>query len=90
MMRTMSAVAEALVGLEVVLELAALDELHRDVPDAGVLAEVVDRDDVGMVEAPGGLRLAAEARDDGRRRSSPASWSARIVFSATMRLIIGS
>ena len=33
---------EALVLLEVVLELAPVHELHRDVPDAGVLAEVVD------------------------------------------------
>ena len=67
MMRTMSAMREALVRLEVFLELAALDELHRDVPDAVVLAEIVDRDDVGMVEASRRLRLAAKARDHGRR-----------------------
>ncbi len=65
MMRTMSAVREALVRLEVVLELAALDVLHRDVPDALVLAEIVDRDDVRVIEPPGRLRLAAKARDGG-------------------------
>ena len=42
-----------------------------------------------MVEPAGGLRLAAEPRDT-FGPSAPASWSARIVFSATMRLIIGS
>ena len=65
MIRTMSAGGEALVRLEVVLELAALDELHRDVPDAAFLADVVDGDDVGVREPPGRLRLAAKARDHG-------------------------
>ena len=55
---------ESLVGLEVVLELAPLDQLHRDVPDAGVLAEVVDRHDVGVGEAARGLRLAAKPLED--------------------------
>ena len=46
---------EALQGL-------ALDVLHRDVGDlrVGVLADVVDRDDVGVREDAGGLRLANE------------------------------
>ena len=71
---------EALVRLEVFLELAALDKLHRDVPDAGVFAEVVDGHDVGMRQPPGCLRFAAKAR----------SWSARMVLSATTRSIFGS
>ena len=59
--------AEALVRLEARLELASLDELHRDVPDAGFLAEIVDRHDVRMVEAARRLRLAAKAVDHLRR-----------------------
>ena len=43
------------------------DELHRDEGRAGVLAELVHRDDVRMREPAGGLRLAAEAREDLRR-----------------------
>ena len=73
MMRTMSAMAEALVALEGFLELASLHELHRDVPDAVVLAEIVDRDDVGMIEAPGGLRFAAKAREDAFGGVAPAA-----------------
>ncbi len=60
-------VGEALVPLECGLEVAPLDVLHRDERGAVVLVEVVDRDDVGVVEPAGGLRLAAEARDDRRR-----------------------
>ena len=63
MMRTMSCIWKRSLASQDVLQLAALHELHRDVGRAGVLAEVVDRDDVGMREAAGGLRLAAEARD---------------------------
>ena len=80
---------EALVGVEARLQLAPGDELHRDVRDALVLAEVVDRDDVRMVEATRRLGLASEARDD-TAPPRPSSWSSRIVFSATTRLIIGS
>ncbi len=58
---------EPLVRLEILLELAALDELHGDEPDAVVLAEIVDRNDVGMAEPSRRLGLAAEARNDGRR-----------------------
>ena len=58
---------EALVLFEVLLELAPLDQLHRDVPDAGIFAEVVDRDDIGMRQPARGLRLAAKAREDLRR-----------------------
>ena len=42
------------------LEVAALDAGHRDVEEAVVLAGVVDRDDAGMVERGGELRLAQE------------------------------
>ncbi len=52
---------EPLVGFEVALELATADEFHRDVPDALVLADFVDRDDVGVRQPPGSLRLAAKA-----------------------------
>ena len=82
MIRSMSAGAEALVGGEAILELAAVDELHRDEPRAVVLVEIVDRDDVRMIEPARRLRFAAKARDD-IVRSSPASWSGRIVFIAT-------
>ncbi len=54
---------EPLVRLEVALELAAANELHCDVPDAFVLADFVDRDDVGVRQPSGGLRLAAKAGD---------------------------
>ena len=55
--------AETVTGGEHLLEVPALDVLHRDVdqPRLGVLADVVDRDDTGMVEAARGLRLADEA-----------------------------
>ena len=43
------------------LEVAAGDVAHRDVELALVLAGVVDRDDVRMVERGGELRLAQEA-----------------------------
>src|SRR5205823_13807018 len=43
------------------LEVAAGDVAHRDVELALVLAGVVDRDDVRMVERSGELRLAQEA-----------------------------
>ena len=35
------------------LQGAPLEELHRDVGDAGILADVVDGDDVRMIQAPG-------------------------------------
>ncbi len=57
---------EALVRLEALLELATLHELHRDVPDAVVLAEVVDGHDVWVIEPARRLRFAAEAGDHGR------------------------
>ena len=43
------------------LEVVALEQLHGHVDLALLLAEVVDGDDVRMVEARGGLRLALEA-----------------------------
>ena len=43
------------------LQRLALEQLHRDVGDAVLLADVVDGDDVGMVEAAGRARLAQEA-----------------------------
>ena len=57
--------AEAFVALEVVLELAAVDEFHRDVPDAFFLAEIVDRHDVRMRQSAGRLRFAAKSCNDG-------------------------
>src|SRR4029078_4045141 len=55
---------QPLVGLEALLELAAVDLFHRDEPRAGVFPEFIDRHDVRMIEPARGLRLAAEARDD--------------------------
>ena len=51
-------------GLDDLLERAALQVLHRDVGPAVGLAAVVDGDDVGVVEARRGLRLAPEALDE--------------------------
>ncbi len=55
---------EALVRIEEVLELLALDELHDEVGNFVLLAEVVDLDDVRMVEARHGLRFAHEAHGE--------------------------
>jgi hypothetical protein len=40
---------------------ASLQEFHGDVRDAVALADVVDRDDVGVTETPCGSRFAIEA-----------------------------
>ena len=50
--------------LDDLLERAPLEVLHRDVRAAVGLAAVVDGDDVRVVEARGGLRLAPEALDE--------------------------
>src|SRR5205085_1797938 len=55
---------ETLVALEAFLELAPFDELHGDEPGAAFFSEIVDRNDVGVTQASGGLRLASKARDD--------------------------
>src|SRR5438552_6551430 len=52
--------SKALVGVEGLLELPALDVLHGDIPDARILPEIVDGNDVGMAEPARGLRLAPE------------------------------
>src|SRR4030095_7801737 len=49
---------------EILLQLAALDEFHGDVPDTRVLAKVVDGNDIGMGQASARLRFAAKAGDD--------------------------
>ena len=81
MMRTMSAVAKRSFASKYSLSSRPLTNSIAMYHDAGVLAEVVDRDDVRMVEPAGRLRLAAEAGDDrapiprrraGRRESSSA------------------
>src|SRR6185295_6058521 len=41
-------------------EVNPLEELHRDVSDAGVVPELVDGDDVRVIERSGRLRLAPE------------------------------
>src|SRR5439155_1288449 len=61
---------DTLVRLEALLELTTLDELHRDIPDAAVLAKIVDGYDVGMIEPARRLRLPPEAGDHGRRISA--------------------
>ncbi len=53
-------------GADEVAQRSALDVLHDDEVRAVFLAPVVDRDDVGMVEVRGGLRLAPEALDERR------------------------
>ena len=49
------------VGRDHLIECLALHDFHRQEPDAVVLLEAVDRDDVGMVEGSDGPRLALEA-----------------------------
>jgi hypothetical protein len=49
-------------------EAAALDQFHREVVPALVLADLVDRDDVRVVEAGGRLGLGLEALDVTGRR----------------------
>ena len=53
-------------GADEVAQRSAFDVLHHDEVRAVLLAPVVDRDDVGVVEVRGGLRLAAEALDERR------------------------
>jgi len=52
---------DALRVLEHLLQRAALEQLHRDISDAVLLAHVVDDDDVGVIEPAGGARFAQEA-----------------------------
>ena len=54
------------VGAQDVGERAALHVLHGDEVGVGVLAPVVDGDDVGMVEVGGRLGFAAEPLDEVR------------------------
>ena len=49
--------------LDVLPESPALQELHDHVGDAGFAAEVVDREDVGMVQRGRRLGLPLEARE---------------------------
>jgi len=42
-------------------QLDALDELHRHVGDVAGLADIVDGDDIGVVQAARGARLLIEA-----------------------------
>jgi hypothetical protein len=48
-------------GREQLAQARTVDELHRDVGGAVRGADLVDRDDVGMVERGGGARLGLEA-----------------------------
>ena len=59
---------ELLLGIEEATQLAALDVFHHQVGHVALLGEVVHADDVGMVQAPGGLRLARELRGIHLRR----------------------
>src|SRR4051794_35913059 len=53
-----------LLGLDDLLERAAVDDLHRDVGRALAFAAIVDRDHVLVVEAGGMRGLATEALDE--------------------------
>ena len=55
---------EAGLPVQVSAQARAFDEFHRDVGDVLVLAVLVDADDVGMVDPPGGARLVLEAADE--------------------------
>ena len=43
-------------------QVAALEELHRNVGQILLFAGIVHRDDIGMIQAPGGFRLAEETQ----------------------------
>ena len=58
---------QGLALLDDLLEVGALDELHRDVGLAAVLAQVVDGDDVAVAQPSRRLRLAQEPRLELRR-----------------------
>jgi hypothetical protein len=89
MIRTHSGNREALVAVEVVLELLPGDELHRDERDALVLAVLVNGDDVRMVETSRRLRFALEPLDH-LAASGSSSWSRRMVLIAARRPMTGS
>ena len=55
---------EARLAVEVRAQARAFDVFHRDEGDVFVLAVLVDADDVGMVQPPGGARLVLEAADE--------------------------
>ena len=55
-------------GRRLLAQRAAGDQLHHQEEAAGLLADVVDRDDVRVVERGGGARLAQEALARLRRR----------------------
>ncbi len=74
---------------EIFAQARALDELHRDERDAVLLAVLVDADDVGMMQAAGGLRLVLETRQE-LGGSSLSTRSLRTVLIATVRSICGS
>jgi hypothetical protein len=48
-------------GVDVLLEVTALDQLHDEVRPALVLTDLVDGHDVGVTELGDGQRLSAEA-----------------------------
>ena len=53
-------------AVEQVPQVRALEELHGQVGPPGLLADVVDRDDVRVVQRRGRARLGVEAGDAGR------------------------
>ena len=73
---------ELAVLLDQVAQRLALDELHAEVVDALVLADVVDLHDVVVDELGGGVGLAGEAGHE-RRVAWPSAGF--ITFSATLR-----
>ena len=52
---------QRLAGGEERAQLLALQEFHRHVGEVAALADVVDGDDIGVVEAAGGLGFLVEA-----------------------------
>ena len=73
MMRTASAGVEPFLRLEEAAQLAPLDELHHQVGDVVLHAEVVHLDDVRVVEPRDRLRLAGEPGRSTRVRSPSSS-----------------
>jgi hypothetical protein len=55
---------ELRLAVEVFPQARAVDVFHGDVSHVGVLAVLVDRDDVGMVQPPRRARLVAKARHE--------------------------
>ena len=71
--------------LEQGVQVDAVDEPHGDVEPAVDLADVVDRDDVGVVEACRGAGFAAEPLS---KSGSLANWGSSVLIATTRSMVV--